>query len=82
MSRAVCRLLLVVAVLSTGVVASTATAADGPDGRTPGNGTVTATAETTPAATVIASDGTFSGFTLGAAVLAVVLAGSYRYLRG
>jgi len=80
--RATCCLLVLVAVLSLpGAASATATVTDDPGSRTPGNGTETATEPATPEVTVIASDGTFAGFTLGAAILAVVVAGSYRYLR-
>ena len=79
MFRGTLYLLEIVVVLSTTVAATPAAVTDDPGGQTPDNGTVTETV--TPEVTVIATDGAFAGFTLGAAILAVVIAGTYRYLR-
>ncbi|AQL41233.1 hypothetical protein BV210_00245 [Halorientalis sp. IM1011] len=79
MFRGTLYLLVIVVVLSPTASATAATVTDDPGGQTPDDGTVTETA--TPDVTVIATDGAFAGFTLGAAILAVVIAGTYRYLR-
>jgi hypothetical protein len=73
-----CCLLVILAGASPAV--ATTPEADGTPNTTTGNATATETA--TPDRTGVASDGPFGGFTLGAAILAVVVAGSYRYLRG
>ncbi|WP_424018970.1 hypothetical protein ACOZ4N_05735 [Halorientalis pallida] len=81
MFRLACCLLVILAIVSTaGVVTGRAT--DGTSTTAAATDTTTATETATPDRTVMASDGTFGGFTLGAAILAVVAAGSYRYLRG
>jgi hypothetical protein len=68
--------LLVVAVFASPVAATPTGVADG---QRSGNATAAVTA--TVDGTAVASDDTFGGFTLGAALLAVIVAGSYRYLR-
>ncbi|SEO61489.1 hypothetical protein SAMN05216388_101585 [Halorientalis persicus] len=78
MSRVACCLLVILAVASLLTATAAATPTVATDGQPPGNATETASVDRT----VIASDGTFGGFTVGAAILAVVVAGSYRYLRG
>ncbi|SDE81665.1 hypothetical protein [Halorientalis regularis] len=81
MSRLACCLLVILAIVPTaGVV--TAGAPDGASTAATTTVNATATETATPDRTVMASDGTFGGFTLGAAILAVLVAGSYRYLRG
>jgi hypothetical protein len=69
--------LLVVTVLAFPVAAAAPTGVA--DGHRSGNATAAVTA--TVDGTAVASDDTFGGFTLGAALLAVIVAGSYRYLR-
>jgi hypothetical protein len=78
--RVACLLLVIATVISPAAATTPTVPADDAPAQTAGNGTATATA--TPDRTVNASDETFGGFTLGAAILAVVVAGSYRYLRG
>ena len=86
MYRVACLLLVIATVLSPAAATATTVSPDGSSDPPPGNGTgtepTTTSTPTTPDGTVIASDGTFGGFTLGAAILAVLVAGSYRYLRG
>lgn len=79
MFRLVCCLLVLATCTSPVLGASGATADEPtPEARTVG---ATPTTSPTPHETVVATDGTFGGFTLGAALLAVVATGSYRYLR-
>ena len=71
--------LLVLAVGASGGVAATAT----PGTPTPGGASSAATV-TPPSitdGTAVATDGPFGGFTLGAGLIAILVAGGYRYLR-